>query len=94
MKNKWNTNKSFTVCVFNEDLKVKEISDYIVEKQLNWVGGSIPNDKNSLLFKIPSIWALQILFWILGVGMMWFLAYKMEMSTETKEKIEQLNDFH
>jgi hypothetical protein len=54
----------------------------------------IPNDKNSWLFKIPSIWAWQILLWILGVGMMWFLAYKMEMSTETKEKIDQLNDFH
>jgi len=41
-------------------------------------------------FGIPSIWAWQILFWILGVGMMWFLAYKMEMSTVPDKQIEAL----
>ena len=41
-------------------------------------------------FGIPSIWAWQILFWILGVGMMWFLAYKMEMSTVPEKQIEAL----
>jgi Na+/proline symporter len=41
-------------------------------------------------FGIPSIWAWQILFWILGVVMMWFLAYKMEMSTVPKKDIEAL----
>ena len=41
-------------------------------------------------FGIPSIWAWQILFWILGVGMMWFLAYKMEMSTMPATEIEAL----
>ena len=41
-------------------------------------------------FGIPSIWAWQILFWILGVGMMWFLAYKMEMSTVPDKEIEAL----
>ncbi|HER25521.1 MAG TPA: sodium:solute symporter family protein, partial [Rhodospirillales bacterium] len=41
-------------------------------------------------FGIPSIWAWQILFWALGVGMMWFLAYKMEMSTMPDTKIEAL----
>ena len=40
-----------------------------------------PNDYSTWTFGIPSIWAWQILFWALGVGMMWFLAYKMEMST-------------
>ena len=43
-------------------------------------------------FGIPSIWAWQILFWLLGVGMMWFLAYKMEMSTVPEHKIEALVD--
>jgi len=38
-------------------------------------------------FGIPSIWAWQILFWILGVGMMWFLAYKMEMSTVPDKEV-------
>jgi Na+/proline symporter len=41
-------------------------------------------------FGIPSIWAWQILFWLLGVGMMWFLAYKMEMSTVPEREIEAL----
>ena len=41
-------------------------------------------------FGIPSIWAWQILFWILGVGMMWFLAYKMQMSTMPEKEVEAL----
>ncbi|MDH5798284.1 MAG: sodium:solute symporter, partial [Paracoccaceae bacterium] len=41
-------------------------------------------------FGIPSVWAWQILFWILGVGMMWFLAYKMEMSTVPDREVEAL----
>jgi solute:Na+ symporter, SSS family len=43
-------------------------------------------------FGMPSIWAWQILFWILGVGMMWFLAYKMEMSTVPEQEVEALVD--
>ena len=41
-------------------------------------------------FGMPSIWAWQILFWILGVAMMWLLAYKMEMSTVPEKEIEAL----
>jgi len=41
-------------------------------------------------FGIPSIWAWQILFWVLGVFMMWFLAYKMEMSTLPAKEVEAL----
>ena len=41
-------------------------------------------------FGMPSIWAWQILFWILGVAMMWFLAYKMEMSTMPDREVEAL----
>ena len=41
-------------------------------------------------FGMPSIWAWQILFWMLGVGMMWFLAYKMEMSTIPDKEIVAL----
>ncbi len=40
-----------------------------------------PNDSTTWAFGMPSIWIWQILWWGLGVGMMWFLAYKMEMST-------------
>ena len=43
-------------------------------------------------FGIPSIWAWHILFWILGVGMMWFLAYKMEMSTLPRKSVSALVD--
>ncbi len=32
----------------------------------------------------------QILFWLLGCFMMWFLAYKMEMSTGSSTKVESL----
>jgi SSS family solute:Na+ symporter len=41
-------------------------------------------------FGMPSIWAWQILWWALGVGMMWFLAYKMEMSTLPSKEVEAL----
>ena len=55
-----------------------------------------PNDFDSWMFGIPSIWAWQILWWVLGVFMMWFLAYKMEMSTvpstEIKALVEDIGD--
>ncbi len=41
-------------------------------------------------FGIPSIWAWQILFWVLGAAMMWFLAYRMEMSTVPEREIQAL----
>ena len=41
-------------------------------------------------FGIPSIWAWQIIFWLLGTAMMWFLAYKMEMSTMPEKEVEAL----
>jgi hypothetical protein len=49
-----------------------------------------PNAPDTWAFGIPSIWTWQILFWILGVGMMWFLAYKMEMSLVPKKEVEAL----
>ena len=57
----------------------------------NWIFGS-PLDPNTWIFGIPSIWAWQILFWILGVYMMWMLAYKMEMSTPPTKAFESLTD--
>jgi len=49
-----------------------------------------PNDISTWTFGIPSIWAWHILFWVLGVGMMWFLAYKMEMSTIPRKSVSAL----
>ncbi len=63
----------------------------------NYIFGE-PNDAATWVFGMPSIWAWQILFWILGVGMMWFLAYKMEMSTvpdrEVEALVEDIGDVH
>ena len=39
---------------------------------------------------MPSIWIWQIIWWILGVVMMWFLAYKLEMSTNIKGSFDAL----
>jgi len=41
-------------------------------------------------FGMPSIWAWQIIWWALGVGMMWFLAYKMELSILPHKEVEAL----
>jgi uncharacterized protein YggT (Ycf19 family) len=39
---------------------------------------------------MPSIWAWQIIWWSLGVGMIWFLAIKARMSTEPEKNIERI----
>ena len=49
-----------------------------------------PTDASTWIFGMPSIWAWQIIWWALGVGMMWFLAYKMNMSTIPATEIEVL----
>ena len=49
-----------------------------------------PNDAATWMFGIPSIWAWQILWWALGVGMMWFLGYKMQMSTVPEQEVVAL----
>jgi hypothetical protein len=56
----------------------------------NWIFGAPNAGLQGWTFGMPSIWAWQILFWALGVGMMWFLAYKMEMSTVPDKEIEAL----
>ena len=57
-----------------------------------------PNDPTTWIFGIPSIWAWQVLWWLLGVFMMWFLAYKLEMSTVPTKQItalrEDIGDLH
>ena len=51
-----------------------------------------PNDTNTWIFGIPSIWAWQLLWWALGVFMMWFLAYKMELSKVPEKEIQVLHE--
>jgi len=54
----------------------------------DWIGN--PNDSNTWWFGIPPIWSWQIVWWLMGVGMMWFLAYYMEMSTMSDDKSEKV----
>ncbi|VUX45328.1 Sodium:solute symporter [Candidatus Defluviicoccus seviourii] len=56
----------------------------------NSIFGAPDAGRDGWTFGIPSIWAWQILFWILGVAMMWFLAYYMEMSTVPSKEVEAL----
>ena len=49
-----------------------------------------PQDSSTWIFGMPSIWAWQIIWWVLGVFMMWFLAYKLEMSTVPHKEVEAL----
>ena len=58
----------------------------------NYVFGEPNAGVDGWAFGMPSIWAWQILFWILGVAMMWFLAFKMEMSLVPEKEVEALVD--
>jgi Na+/proline symporter len=51
-----------------------------------------PNDYSTWVFGMPSIWAWQIIWWALGVFMMWFLAYKLNMSTVPDREIVALQE--
>ncbi len=57
----------------------------------NWIFGN-PTDSSTWLFGMPSIWTWQLLWWALGVAMMWFLAYKMELSTVPNKEVEALHE--
>jgi len=46
-----------------------------------------PQSVESWSFGMPSLWVWQIIFWIVGVFIVWFLASKMEMSTSPKKNI-------
>jgi len=56
----------------------------------NTIFGSPTGGVEGWTFGMPSIWAWQILWWALGVGMMWFLAYYMEMSTIPNKEVQVL----
>ncbi len=57
-----------------------------------------PQDITTWTFGIPSIWAWQLIWWAIGVFMMWFLAYKMEMSLVPDKEVvalhEDIGDIH
>ena len=51
-----------------------------------------PQNVESWSFGMPSLWVWQIIFWIIGVFIVWFLASKMEMSTSPKKNIISQNE--
>ncbi|MEN8131110.1 MAG: sodium:solute symporter family protein [Pseudomonadota bacterium] len=57
----------------------------------NWIFGD-PTNATTWVFGMPSIWAWQLLWWALGVFMMWFLAYKMELSTVPDQEVTALHE--
>lgn len=58
----------------------------------SWVFGAPGAGAASWVFGIPSLWAWQIVWWALGVLLIWLLAYKLEFSTPPRERIEPLTD--
>ena len=38
--------------------------------------------------KIPSLWGYQLICWIIGIGLLWFLANKMDHSTLPTKPIQ------
>lgn len=58
----------------------------------NWIFGEPTAGRDGWTFGIPSIWAWQICFWLLGVALLWFLAYRMEMATVPGKDVEALVD--
>ena len=46
-----------------------------------------PINVESWSFGMPSIWVWQLIFWLLGILLVWFLATKMEMSSPTEKNI-------
>ena len=49
-----------------------------------------PTTPEKWFLGIPSIWLWQLLWWVLGIYMMYFLAYKLEMSTNITREIQAL----
>ena len=51
-----------------------------------------PVSVESWSFGMPSLWVWNILLWILGILLIWFLAVKMEMSTSPEKNIVPQTD--
>lgn len=42
------------------------------------------------IFGVPSIWAWQVFWWTLGIGLVWFLAVKMRFSTMPRNEADRI----
>jgi SSS family solute:Na+ symporter len=48
----------------------------------------VPGAGRGWILGMPSLWAWSALFWVLGVGLLWFLAYKLEMASPVTAVID------
>ena len=53
----------------------------------NDIFGSPGSGYEAWILKIPSIWGYQLIWWFAGVGLIWLLANKMDLSTLPKKPI-------
>ncbi len=58
----------------------------------NWIFGRPDAGADGWMFGMPSIWAWQILFWLAGIALLWFLAYWMELATVPSRDVQALVD--
>ena len=54
----------------------------------NDIFGSPGSGYESWIMKVPSIWGYQLIWWLVGIGLIWFLAKKMDLSTLPKLPIQ------
>jgi len=59
----------------------------------NFLFGIAGNGFNQWTMGLPSLWAYQIIWWAIGVLLIWFLANKMDLSTLPKKPILNGDDF-
>lgn len=52
------------------------------------LGGAAFLSDGHWILDFPSLWAWSLLFWLLGVGLVWFLSYRMEMASHVELDIE------
>jgi solute:Na+ symporter, SSS family len=55
--------------------------------------GAPDSGYESWILKIPSLWGYQLIWWFFGIGLIWFLASKMDLSTLPNRAI-QSGDLH
>jgi Na+/proline symporter len=58
----------------------------------NFAFGEPNTGYDKWLLGMPSIWAWQIIWWALGVGVVWFLANKLRMSVEPEIEIKAISE--
>jgi amino acid permease len=57
------------------------------------IGPGVLMGNNSFSFAgFTPLWSWQILWWILGIVMMWGLCFKAEMSTTSEEQIRRADE--